>query len=152
MNNRFENFTVLISKINRNIKKIKNNEMYEYNLKSAHISILYFLYINQSLTAKELCDKCEEDKGSISRALDFLEKNKYIICNSKYNKRYNSPFKLTDNGIIIAKKIDEKIEVILSKINDCLNKNERVMFYTYLTNISKELEIICNNEKEIKND
>ena len=55
MEQRFETFTVLITKINRNIRKIKNREMAEYNLKSPHISCLYFIYLSGGLTATELC-------------------------------------------------------------------------------------------------
>lgn len=145
MDNRFENFTVLISKINRNIKKIKNNEMSEYNLKSVHVSVLYYLYINKSLTAKELCDKCEEDKATISRTLDFLEKKNYINCFSKYNKRYNSPFILTKTGLEVGKRIDEKIKIVLDEVNDCLKEEERIMLYIFLTKISKGLETISEN-------
>ena len=78
MKERFETFTVLIAKISRNIRKIKNQEMAEYNLRSSHISCLYYLYLSKELTATELCDRCEEDKATISRSLDYLEKNGYI--------------------------------------------------------------------------
>ena len=74
MKERFETFTVLINRISRNIRKIKNYEMAEYNLKSSHISCLYYLYMENGLTATDLCERCEEDKATISRALDYLEK------------------------------------------------------------------------------
>ena len=38
MENRFETFTVLVNRISRNIRRIKNQEMAEYDLRSAHIS------------------------------------------------------------------------------------------------------------------
>ena len=96
MKERFETFTVLVAKINRNIRKIKNLEMKDNNLRSPQISCLYYLYSSEGLTATDLCDRCEEDKATISRSLDYLEKNGYIICNSKYAKRYKSPLILTD--------------------------------------------------------
>ena len=55
MDNRFEIFTALIAKIARNVKKIKNQEMAEYELKSAPACCLYYLYTNETLTATELC-------------------------------------------------------------------------------------------------
>ena len=66
MKERFETFTVLIAKISRNIRKIKLQEMQEYNLKNSHISCLYYLYVSNGLTATELCERCEEDKATIS--------------------------------------------------------------------------------------
>ena len=74
MDKRFQTFTILINRISRNIRKIKNQEMAEYNLRSAHISCLYYLYLSEGLTATELCELCEEDKATISRAVDYLEK------------------------------------------------------------------------------
>ena len=79
MTERFETFTVLMNRINRNIRKIKNREMAEYKLRSPHISCLYYLYTSGNLTATDLCEKCEEDKATISRSLDYLEKNGYLL-------------------------------------------------------------------------
>lgn len=110
MKKRFETFTVLIAKINRNIKKIKNQEMAEYDLRSSHISCLYYLYISDGLTATELCEKCEEDKATISRSLDYLETYGYLTCASKSAKRYKSPLILTEKGNEVAKKIADKVD------------------------------------------
>jgi DNA-binding MarR family transcriptional regulator len=70
---RFETFTVLINRISRNIRKIKNQEMAEYKLRSVHISCLYYLYKEAQLLSTDLCERCEEDKATISRALEYLE-------------------------------------------------------------------------------
>ena len=80
MENRFETFTVLVNRISRNIRKIKNLKMAEYGLRSAHISCLYHLYAADSLTATDLCERCEEDKATISRALEYMETSGYLTC------------------------------------------------------------------------
>ena len=90
MNNRFKNFTLLIGKINRNIKRLKTEAMKEFNLKGPHVSCIYYLYTEGNLTASELVEMCDEDKAAISRTLDYLEQNGYIICDSKLKKRYNN--------------------------------------------------------------
>ena len=53
MEERFETFTLLISKLNRSIKRIKSEEMDEFNLKSPHVSCLYYIYKMGALTADE---------------------------------------------------------------------------------------------------
>ena len=83
MQERFETFTVLINRISRNIRKIKIQEMADYNLRSAHVSCLYYLYTHSGATATDLCERCEEDKATISRALDYLETTGYIVCETK---------------------------------------------------------------------
>ncbi len=140
---RFETFTVLINRISRNIRKIKNQKMAEYTLRSAHISCLYYLYIGQQLTATELSEKCEEDKATISRALEYLEENGYITCQSNTSKRYKSPLVLTEKGNMVGKEIAQKIDNVLEEIKDCLSEEERILFYRGLTGISEKLEEVA---------
>ncbi len=142
MNERFETFTVLIAKISRNIRKIKNQEMAEYDLRSAHISCLYYLYGTDNMTATELCEKCEEDKATISRSLDYLEKNGYLTCEAKSAKRYKSPLILTEKGKEAGKKITDKINLVLDEISVGLTEKERADFYRSLTIISNGLDAI----------
>lgn len=145
MKERFETFTILINRISRNIRKIKNQEMAEYNLRSAHISCLYYLYSAKEMTATELCERCEEDKATISRAIDYLETNGYITCDSKSAKRYKSPLTLTEKGIEVAKKIAGKIEAVLKEISIGLTEEERVAFYRSLTVISDSLDAVAKS-------
>ena len=146
MKERFETFTVLINRISRNIRKIKNCEMSEYNLRSVHISCIYYLYSSNALTATDLCERCEEDKATISRALDYLEKNGYITCESKSAKRYKSSLLLTDKGVEVGKKITEKINFVLDEISTQLTEEERLQFYHSLSLISKGLDNIVNKQ------
>lgn len=145
MQERFETFTVLINRISRNIRKIKNQEMAEYNLRSAHVSCLYYLYSSDRLTATELCERCEEDKATISRALDYLETNGYISCETQTAKRYKSPLYLTEKGNETGKKISDKINGVLDEISVGLSEEERVAFYRSLSIISEGLETISRN-------
>ncbi|MBR6709895.1 MAG: MarR family transcriptional regulator [Clostridia bacterium] len=145
MIDRFELFTVLISKISRNIRKIKNQEMAEYDLRSSHITCLYYLYSSESLTATDLCERCEEDKATVSRALDYLEKNEYLVCEAKSAKRYKSPLVLTEKGIEVGRRISEKIQRVLQEVSRTLTEEERTQFYRSLSIISNDLEQIANH-------
>ena len=149
MQDRFETFTVLISRISRNIRKIKNQEMAEYNLRSAHVSCLYYLFVNKGATATDLCERCEEDKATISRALDYLETNGYLTCQSKSAKRYKSPLLLTSKGNEVGKKIADKIGGVLDAISGGLTEEERTAFYRSLSIISDSLDAVSKSgEKE----
>ena len=143
METRFELFTVLIAKISRSIYKIKTEEMAEYNLKSSHVSCLYYLHKFRTLTAKELCDLCGEDKANISRAIKYLEKEEYIYCSSQANKRYQSPLELTQKGDKTGGEIVRKIDKILLDTSKGISDEERKRFYEYLSVISRNLEEIC---------
>lgn len=141
---RFETFTVLIGRINRNIRRIKNQEMASFQLKSIHISCLYYLYSSGSLTAAELCERCEEDKAAVSRALDYLEKEGYLEASDKNAKRYRHPLHLTEKGVQASSIIAAKIDAVLEEINSSLTEQERLAFYRSLTAISNRLDAIAN--------
>ncbi len=148
MKERFETFTVLINRISRNIKKIKNREMARYGLRSIHVSCLYYLYSADSLTATELCERCAEDKATISRALDFLEANGYLTCESKSAKRYRSPLVLTEKGSRMGEKIADKINGVLDAISENLSEDERTAFYRNLSMISECLNLFATNQAQ----
>ena len=145
MEERFETFTVLLNRINRNIRKIKNEEMANYELRSPHISCLYYLYTTKELTSKDLCERCEEDKATISRSLDYLEKNGYLICKSDSKKRYNTPFILTEKGEHAGERIAGKIAEVLDEISKGISEEDRAIFYRSLNIISENIDKIARS-------
>lgn len=145
MQERFEVFTVLINRISRSIRSIKNHEMSEYGLRSPHISCLYYLYSSGALTATDLCERCEEDKATISRSLDYLETNGYITRETRSAKRYKSPILLTDKGCETGKKITDKIDRVLDEVSTGLSEEDRAAFYRSLGIISENLESALKN-------
>ena len=147
---RFETFTILLNRLNRNIRKIKNYEMANYELRSPHVSCLYYLYISKELTSKDLCERCEEDKATISRSLDYLEKNNYIICKSDSKKRYNAPFELTERGMRAGKRIAEKIAAVLDEISTGLSSEDRLIFYRSLNIISENIDKVAKSYKNVR--
>ncbi len=145
MQERFETFTVLINRISRNIKKIKKQEMVAYNLKSVHVSCLYYIFTLNGATSTDLCERCEEDKATISRALDYLDMNGYITREVNSIKRYKNPILLTDKGYEIGKKITDKINIALDNISGGLTEKERIEFYRCLSVVSESLENLSKN-------
>ena len=148
MDKRFNLFTVLINNLSRSIRRIKTEEMAEFNLKSSHVSCLYYLYKANSLTAKELCDICEEDKANISRSIEYLEENGYITCHSKTEKRYKSPLVLTEKGRAVGAKITAKIDRLLSSVGEGVSEEDRGIMYQSLAIICENLQKFCDGYGE----
>ena len=140
---RYRDFTVLITSINRSIKRIKTEEMNEFNLKGPHVTCLYYLYKTGGTTAKELCDIGQEDKATISRSIDYLESEGYITCQSAQKKKYNAKLNLTAKGTNIAEKVASKIDKIISIAGDEIPEERRKIMYECLTLINENLENIC---------
>ena len=145
MQERFETFTVLINRISRDIRRIKNQEMAVYHLRSAHVSCLYYIYSLDGVTSAELCEHCEEDKATISRALDYLEKNGFIVRDSDRVKRYRNPLRLTEKGQEVGKRIAEKIGAVLDTVSRTLTEDERAALYRSLSAISRSLNAIAQS-------
>lgn len=145
MEERFQTFTVLIANVNRYIRRIKTEEMAEFQLKSHHVSCLYYLYREKELTAKELCSICEEDKAIISRATAYLEERGYLTCKAKNKKRYQSPFTLTEVGKELGRLVSEKVDRVLQQASEGLSDAHREIFYQSLAKISTNLQKICDD-------
>ena len=141
---RFKTFTVLISALTRSIRKIKTEEMAKWNLKSHHVSCIYYLYVKKSLTAKELCDICGEDKANISRAIEYLEENGFLYCDSSGQKRYKKRFKLTEKGVEVGKTINSRVETILDQAGAGISDESRKIMYDSLTMIEGNLQKITD--------
>ena len=138
MNQRFENFTVYILRINKLIKKIKLLEMEEYGLKSVHVMCVYFsARENGTLTASELVQLTSEDKGAVSRALAYLMQKGYVNYDSK---KYNAPITLTEEGKKLAEIIDARAESAVNAGGNSLTDSDRQSLYRSLKTIADNLE------------
>ena len=139
MEERFEAFTVLIARLSRSIRRIKAEEMADFGLKVSHVSCLYYLHCAGALTASELCERCEEDKAAVSRAVDELEAGGYLTGESSGKKRYKSPLRLTEKGAAVGEKIARKIDGVVAEANAKIwkesakgtTKNERKNYHRF---------------------
>lgn len=142
MENRFENFTVAILKLNKLIQKIKLYEMRDYGLKAIHVMCVYYLRTRGELTASELSKLTLEDKAAISRAISFLNEKGFVNYDSN---KYNAPIKLTDEGIKVSEYINRRAESAVNAGGGFLTEEERINFYSALELIAKNLKNYYEN-------
>ncbi|MBO5306202.1 MAG: winged helix-turn-helix transcriptional regulator [Clostridia bacterium] len=144
MQKRFQTFTLLNAQISRQIRRIKSEEMADFELKSGHVSCLYYLHKFGSLTAKELCDVCEEDKANLSRSIEYLEENGYLTTPPEGKNRYKRRYTLTEKGLEVAERLDEKIDSVLAVAGEGVKEEDRAIMYACLSKISANLQRICD--------
>lgn len=135
-------------RLNRSIHRIKTQEMAKYNLKSPHVSCLYYLSKYGALTAKQLCDVCEEDKAAVSRSVEYLEEEGFISCNSTAQKRYKAAFNLTEKGNEVAAGIARTIDQVVALAGEGLDDADRRAMYASLEKIDANLSKICEKYGE----
>lgn len=154
MEERFETFTLLIASISRSIRRLKTEETAEFNLKSPHVSCLYHLYKEGSMTAVEICEVCDEDKAAVSRSILYLEQNGFLIrgnqpfTNRRSGKHYRAALTLTDKGREVAARLAERIDHVLDAVADGVSEEERVILYRALGRIDRNLAALCEGREQ----
>lgn len=137
MEDLYINFTVLISKINKVIQRIKSFEIAKYGLQPIHVSCSYYLSKNpQGLTAKELSAMTLEDKAAISRALKTLNEKGFVQYAPGGR---NEIVKLTKEGMAFTDIVSKKIKLAVDAGSVKLTEKEHEFFYSSLIEIANNL-------------
>ena len=146
MLSRFGAFVTGITSCYKYIQRIKAMEMTEFGLKGTHVMCLFYLHHSaQGLTAAQLCQLCDEDKAAISRTLSELEAKGYLQARSV--KKYRAEILLTQEGRVLAEKMDGLIENWVSIGGDGLTEAQRSSFYASLEMIASNLKEQYENEE-----
>lgn len=150
MIDRFETFSTTISFINRCIQKIKANEMASIGMKGTQAMCLYSLgKANEGLTASQLCLRCREDKGAISRTIKELEDLGYVSFSENTGKRaYRTKLVLTEKGRKALGFIDERVNKVLDRVGGDMKEDERKAFYDSLEYIADNLKLYVQEMAE----
>lgn len=148
MEARYETFTVLIARISRSIRRLKGEEMARWGLKGPHVSCLYYLALSGPMTAAELCERCEEDKAAVSRSVDYLERNGFLVCRDSGGRRYKNPLELTDRGRAVCEAMAARIGRIVEAVSSGVDEGDRQGMYRALTQIGQGLEALYSEEKK----
>lgn len=140
---RFEVFSTLIAKINRNVRKLKADQMAKYNLRSTHVQYIYHLYTEKSLSLKKLAEICIADKSAVSRGIEELQSLGYVTASDKH--QYRLSYSLTKRGEDVGRELSERIDSVIEAVGKGISQEERAAFYRMLTIISENLQTIAND-------
>ena len=110
--------------------------MRDYGLGSAHTVCLRILYETaDGLTQNEISKRSDVDKAQTSRVLGELLEKGYVIA-SETDKIYNKIYKLTDDGLAIAKDIDRRVKEICDFVSGDISDENMASFYSTLEKIT----------------
>ena len=142
MIDRFEKLTTGVSRIYKNIQRIKKHEMSAFGLKGTHVMCIYYLASTpEGLTASDLCLKCNEDKAAVSRMLSELEAGGFISYeNASVGKKYRTKAVLTEHGKGYAERISSLILRFTELCGEGISDEEREIFYRVLLLIADNIE------------
>ena len=140
--NRFEQFSYVISGINRHIQKIERDEMIKYGYKGAFAQYLVAIRrYPEGITSAKLCEICDKDKAAVSRVVTEMQE-KGLIRREGSDRRYNALIKLTDEGLQAAAYVDERAEATIEAVGNEMTDESRAAFYATLDFIANKLQTI----------
>lgn len=140
---RYEQFSFIVSVINRQIQKLEREEMVKHGHKGAFAQYLMIMRNHpEGVTSAELCELCEKDKAAVSRVVAEMIERGLVVRNTAKDSIYRAKLVLTEEGHRIAECIARRaIEVIAAVGNDLTDK-ERKQFYSTLDFIADKLQAI----------
>lgn len=144
MLDRYQQFSYIVSVINRQIQKLERDEMIKYGHKGAFAQYLVaMLRFNDGVTAAQLCDICDKDKAAVSRVVNEMIEEGLIVRKSESETTYRAKLFLTQEGRKIADIIANRAAAAVAAVGNELSDEERKVLYSTLDFISGKLQIIC---------
>lgn len=141
MISRYEQFTALISGIDRAIQKIERDEMVKLGYKGAYAQYLAAMKrYPGGLTAAQLCDICDRDKAAVSRAVNELEAHGLI--QREAGAAYRTRLTLTDEGRSVADFVCRKAQLAVDAGGKGLTDDDRRVYFSALEVIARNLDDI----------
>ena len=137
-NIRFEKFTLLIDGIHKSISKLKLDIAPTLGVKGVHVFWVYELSLHpEGLTAAEIENVSRIDRSLVSREIETLKADGYIVSEGGGRRRYNERFTLTEKGRELAVEITERVLDIQNTVNSGIDRAELASFYKTLETLHR---------------
>ena len=141
---RFKRFTLLIDGIHKSVHNLKVTIAPDLGVKGVHVFWIYELLKSpEGLTAAELASRSNINRSLVSREIEALVNDGYVVSVRESETRYNEKLRLTEKGVTLAEKIGEEVAGIQQAADEGVTEEELVSFY-------RTLEKLNNNFKEIE--
>jgi len=152
---RFYIFSLLIDGIHKCIHKIKFDFAPDFGVKNVHMFWIYELGEHpEGLTATELAEKNMVSRSLVSRELECLRDNGYVILheNARGKRRnYNSRITLTEKGHQLANHIRQEALSVQSRVNEGISQEELTAFYATLEKLYRNMQILIRENEDTEN-
>ena len=137
---RFEEFSTLITSIHGNIQKLKARYNTQLGLKSVHVFWIYLLRTHpEGMSASELAAAAQSNRSLVSRGINELfDKGIVFTQENSSKRRYGWKLMLTDKGRQLADIISAIAADIQLTVSRDISEEDLVTFY-------RTLKILANS-------
>ena len=131
---RFEEFSSLISSVHGNIQKLKIRYTTQLGLKAVHVFWLYLLRTHpEGMSASELAAAGQSNRSLVSREIDELFDKGIIFTQDNSDKRrYGWKLMLTSKGRQLADVISAVVADIQNAVSQDIPEEDLITFYRTL--------------------
>lgn len=131
---RFEQFSSLISGIYWDIPKLKTRWTEPLGMKSVHIFWVYLLKNHpEGLTTSELSRHSQSNHSPVSREIqEFMDLGYIQTASSSNHRRYGQKLILTQSGLEVAQRISDASLEIQDQVNAGIPENDLIILYRTL--------------------
>ena len=146
MQGRYEQFSYIVSVINRHIQKIERDEMIKHGHKGAFAQYLMAMrHYPDGITAAQLSEICDKDKAAVSRVVaEMMDKGLVQrICSN--DTVYRAKLTLTAEGCRIAEFVSQRGTAAVEAVGNELSDEQRRLFYGTLDFIAAKLKKLSHD-------
>ena len=144
---RFEDFSSLISGIHSNIQKLKARYTTQFGLKAVHVFWLYLLRSHpEGMSASELASTSQSNRSLVSREIDELFDKGIIFTQENGSKRrYGWKLLLTEKGKQLADLIAAIAADVQKTVSRDISEDNLSTFYQTLKVLADGFEKLNQN-------
>ncbi|AGN25559.1 hypothetical protein A3206_05510 [Candidatus Methanomassiliicoccus intestinalis] len=130
-------FGKYFSILHRQEQKHLNHIMQEYGLTSFSYPLLVYLYHNEGLNQRKLCDILSLDESLATRTMRTLETEGYIVRERDLKDQRSYTLMLTDSGKKIAALLEEEIVKWWSEVLNPLDETSLAILSAQMDKVSQ---------------
>ncbi len=143
MQSRFEQFSAVISGINRYLQNIEREEMIKIGFKGGYaIYLVTMKRYPEGITSAELGEYCVKDKAAVSRTVAQMESDGLVRREAVGDSLYRARLLLTDRGNAVAEFVTQRVQSAVREVTADLSEDKRQIMYEYLNEVCERLENI----------
>ena len=144
---RFEEFSALISSVYSNIQKLKTRYTTQFGLKAVHVFWLYLLRTHpEGMSASELAAASQSNRSLVSREIDELFDKGIIFTQENGSKRrYGWKLLLTEKGKQLADLIAAIAADVQKTVSRDISEDNLNTFYQTLKVLADGFEKLNQN-------
>ena len=139
MDERFPQFTMQLSRLNKLIQKLKKEGMGHFGLKAVDTLCLYQLSHSESASFSEVAERCDLDGALVSRTLRGLTKSGMVVRLGEPGK-YHARYALTPQGAEKTHEIIKIINAVQSQADEGIDPADLAIFYRVLGQLTANFE------------